>query len=160
MRPIAKRPVRRQPATAQRDRRFPRQIPLHSIRIDQRNRPFHPKRPIRPHRNLDCSIRHRENSLSYKGWLQHSKPHAGRLPLPAIALPNSDSNLNSKSQRSPPKRSTVRTIDTSRYTAHPQFPWLDASIPSPIPYSFSFRYSVVFPIPSSLAAISLSPFNC
>ena len=30
---------------------------------------------------------------------------------------------------------------------------------SEIPYSFSFRYSVVFPIPSSFAAISLSPFN-
>jgi len=32
--------------------------------------------------------------------------------------------------------------------------------PSVIPYSFSFLYSVVFPIPSSFAAINLSPFSC
>ncbi len=90
MRPIAERPLRRQPASAQRDRRLARQVPLLPIHIDQLDRPFHPKRPIRPHRNLHrwnhrlsryCQFFRHVLSLARNCPLspQHSKPGASHF---------------------------------------------------------------------------------
>ena len=60
-----------------------------------------------------------------------------------------------------------QSLIPSESLTHPAVPptvvYAKSLVPQPlreIPYSFSFRYSVVFPIPSNFAAISLSPFNC
>jgi hypothetical protein len=74
MSPIAKRPLRRHAASAKRDRRLPRQVPLVSIHIDQQDRPFHTQRPIRSNRNLYCRNRHQLCRRLIQYFIRHRTP--------------------------------------------------------------------------------------
>ncbi len=74
MSPIAKRPLRRHPTSAKRDRWLPSQVPLVSIHINQRYWPFHTQRPIRSNRNLYCRNRRRLCRRIIQYFIRHKTP--------------------------------------------------------------------------------------
>jgi hypothetical protein len=74
VRPIAERPLRRHAATAKRDRRLARQVPLVPIHVDQSDRALNAKWPIRTNRNLHCRRRCRLYRRYIQYFVRHKTP--------------------------------------------------------------------------------------
>ena len=74
MRPITKRSLGGHAATAKRDRRLPRQIPLVPIHVDQSDRTLNAKWPIRTNRNLYRRSQRRLYRHNIQYFLGHKTP--------------------------------------------------------------------------------------